>query len=29
MVQSVMSTADKLGHQDVRGLSARDPCPSQ
>ena len=25
----VMSATDTLGHWDVRGLSAIDPCPSQ
>ena len=27
--QSVMSATDTLGHQDVCGLSATDPCQRQ
>ena len=29
VAQSVMSATDKLGHQDVHGLSAIDPRPRQ
>ena len=29
VAQSVLSATDKLGHPDVRGLSATDPRPGQ
>ena len=29
VAQSNMSATDTLGHRDVRGLSATDPCPRQ
>ena len=29
VAQSVMSATDTLGHRDVCGLSATDPCPGQ
>ena len=29
VTQSVMSATDTLGHRDVLGLSAIDPCPRQ
>ena len=29
VAQSVMSATDTLGHWDVHGLSAIDPCPRQ
>ena len=29
VAQSVMSATDTLGHRDINGLSAIDPCPRQ